>query len=505
MNDKDLEQRLRSVVKGEQPSAPASLRHFLRELPQTEARRRSGLSGALDRLRDGIPGKASVLVPRSGMGRQLQLAGGLALAVVLGVAMTGILLSLRGHPPVANTPSQQPTQVVTPRRTSPQAKVVTFDIANNPYWYGIPRLGNEDEALPVVAAAVGSMMFVGVSADPYGLNGIVRSSDGLLWDWDPISIVDPNLAELTSIAADTTGTLVVVGWAPDGKTKDGRAYVSPDGVNWKPVADQSVFAGTPLRTIVHGPAGFVALGWADPSVSAASPTGAQQPVLEWVSGDGLSWQRVPGLPVQGSALVFATAGGYILSGTPFKTGAYDQPPIWSSIDGRDWTTQSTTTDNSAAKLGPLASLTQQPSGNLIGLAWLKSGGEQLVESIDNGRHWHLIEPEGLPDPTALTDLASLSAGADKQWLIATYMGSEMSAGKLYVSRNGGRTWEEVFSSNGSPRAAMLTELGAEYSANTSYRMVLAFGKPADLTGVYLASSKELTWPDSCQTGSATCS
>src|ERR1035437_8046879 len=36
MNDRDIEERLRDVVRGSQPPAPQSLHHFLHDLPETE-------------------------------------------------------------------------------------------------------------------------------------------------------------------------------------------------------------------------------------------------------------------------------------------------------------------------------------------------------------------------------------------------------------------------------------------------------------------------------------
>jgi hypothetical protein len=81
--------------------------------------------------------------------------------------------------------------------------------ADNPYWYHTTQYGNEDEALPVETAKHPGGAYIGISAPPYGMNGLVRSDLGLFWDWSPISEVDQGLSGLTSIAADTTGRSVV--------------------------------------------------------------------------------------------------------------------------------------------------------------------------------------------------------------------------------------------------------------------------------------------------------
>ena len=367
MNENDLERRLRSVVSGQQPPAPPTLRRFLHGLPETQAGR--GRWGVPGRFLNRLP--AVVSLPAAA--RRFQVAGGVALALVIAVAGAGILLSLRQG---LNQPlsQQSPTPVQTgqgpaPRPTSSWSNVVTYVLPGNPYWYGLRQPGTVDPTPPVVTATSSSGTYFGISAQPYGKNGLVRSEEGLFWEWSPVSDVDPALVELTSIAGDATGRMVVVGSvAGPGGARDGRAYLSSDGNTWLPASDQSVFAGTPIRTVVHGPRGFIALGWNE-----AAQSGAAQPVTEWLSESGLDWTRVSGVPVQGSSTsITATADAYVLSGTPLTSGTIDQPPFWYSLDGRSWQ-RATTTDHTAQKLGPLASLTVTTGRTLIGLSKLNDG------------------------------------------------------------------------------------------------------------------------------------
>lgn len=490
MNEKDLEQRLRSVVDGPQPSAPPSLRRFLRDLPESQAERRRGPLGVLRHTLEGLPGLFSPLP----LARQAQVLAAVSIALVIGLAGAGFLLSLRHAPPqpaATRSPSTEPstsvpTEQATPRRSSPASQSpLRLTLPDNPYWVGTTQYGNDDEALPIVVAST-SDGYVGVSAPPYGQYGIVRSSRGLYWDWSPVSEVDPKLTEVNSIASDTTGRMVVVGAAQglDG-SMDGRVYLSGDSATWQPATDESVFAGIVVRTVVHGPRGFVALGWND-----KGQADAIRPVTEWFSADGLSWARVSGVPIQGTyAYVFATASGYLLSGNPLKTGNMDQPPFWYSPDGQNWQ-RATVTDNTAQKLGPLSSVTQLHNGVLVGLSKLSDGSStQLVQSADGGLHWNEIKPEGLSNPSALMQITSLAMNADQQWLVATYNSEDS---KMYISTDGGMTWKVAFGDRGSPLGMMLVELGNGYQGG--YKKVLAFGTPDERLGIWLAVTQEADLP-----------
>jgi len=147
-------------------------------------------------------------------------------------------------------------------------------------WAGILSTedGNDKQAMPVAAVSIKSGGYVGVSSDEFGMNGLVFSQDGIYWNWDPPTVVDPSGVTLTSIATDGKGRLVVVGAADgSGGTKEGRVYTSTDGHNWTAVADSTtLFGGTAIRTVIHGPTGYVALGWND-----GDP--ASRTIREWLS------------------------------------------------------------------------------------------------------------------------------------------------------------------------------------------------------------------------------
>lgn len=484
MNEKDIEKRLRSVTSGRQPVAPQSLRTFLRAMPDTEARHNRGPLGAVRGLFSVVPS----LMPALPTARKVQMAAAVSFAVLLSFVGAGLLISLRQTPRQLASPSQRtsiPTQVITPRRTTPNTTIVSVSITDNPYWYGTTRSGNDNGALPIETAALSNGGYLGISSPPYGLNGLVRSDKGLLWNWSPLSEVDPDLGGLASITTDGTGRAVVVGWATDaGGIKSGRAYYSDDGNTWAAAADQKVFSGTVLRKVVHGATGFVALGWND-----GSQADSIRPVVEWVSTDGISWTRISGVPIRGSsAFLMTTAAGYVLSGTPIKAGLVDQPPFWYSNDGATWE-RASVTDNTALRMGPLVSATVFAGGTVVALSALSDGmSNQFVLSTDAGRHWRQMAVEGFPDPSMVTNVGVVT-GSMNSWLVATYSAERA---QVYVSKDDGLTWKAAVGENSSPIGPMLVEVAARYG--TDYRRVLVFGPPSEGSGPWLAAGEEIAWP-----------
>jgi hypothetical protein len=481
MNEKDLEKRLRSVVDGEQPVAPQSLRRFLREMPdaEAEAARRRGFLGVL-RGGSGGPGTAG-----NPLLRRAQLGFGIAAAMVVGLAAGGLILSIHTTViPAAPSGTPRPTPAVeTPRRSQPETiKPIAANVGvAYLQWNGVPVLSNENMALPTQAIPVpgGTGEYLGVTDSPFGLNGLVRSSDGMFWDWSPPSDVNPKAAVLTSIATDGLSTIVLTGAAQglDG-TLDGRIYVSSDGRSWQPIADESIFRGVALRQVVYGGGDFVALGW-----NQATPGDAVRPVSEWISTDGKAWTRVT-TPIKGSpALIVATPGGFVLSGTPLVAGAIDEPPMWHSTDGTTWT-RATATDNTAQKMGPLTSATVMARGQVFGVSVAPDMTHELVMSADGGATWTLVKPDdSLAYASTIYEVASLSPSAH-DYLFATIEGGTGSM--IYMSSDYGKTWTEQMDLQvGGPTGAAMAEIVDGYLAVN--KKIVAFGKPGSGLGIWVAS------------------
>ena len=485
MNEKDLEQRLRSVTEGPQPSAPLTLRRFLHGLPETQAARHAGPIGWLRRIGGGIGGSARGIFGPVPLARRAQMAVGLSIALVVGLVATQLLMSVR-QAQVASSNSDldtaPPTLRPTPDRshTSAPSPIVVMpspDVGIS--WIGVPQTGYENQAMPTSVAIWPLGGYMGVSVEPYGQNGLVYSTDGLYWDWRPASDVAPDVA-LTSIAADGIGR-VVVGGATQGidGTMDGRIYYSDDGGPWLPVPDQSVFGGTPVQVVVRGAAGWLALGW-----NAATPAGAVRPVMAWYSADGLTWQRPSEpLPVKGTwAYVAATAYGFVLSGTPLTSGAPSQPPIWFSRDGRTWT-RSTSAGNSAQKLESLFSVAVSRNGLMVGVCSVAGEtGMVLLMSLDYGADWSPVNA-GDDNVNPKTFVAIAAMGMSD----GPFFAASEKDGRIYVSTDGGQHWLPVVGEGGvRPLGTMLVSLGDLTQAEEV--KILSFGCPECSAPIWLAQT-----------------
>lgn len=477
MNEKDLEQRLRSVVDGEQPKAPQSLRNFLREMPEAETQRRRGLLGWLR----AIPGDASGSPRRSPLVGRAQFGFGLAAAVVIGLAAGGALFAFRQtNVPAASIKTTAPSPVETPRRSlqsRPSPIVASLGI-DNLEWVGAPAVDNENMALPTQAIPITGGRYLGITDSPYGLNGLVRSDNGMSWEWSPPTDVNARAAVLTSIASDGVDTFILSGAAQglDG-TMDGRIYFSRDGNSWQEIADESIFRGVTLRTAVYGTGGFVVLGWND-----ATPADSLRQVAEWRSDDGRTWTRVT-TPIKGTAaLIVPTPAGFVLSGTPLAAGTIDEPPMWYSPDGQTWT-RASATDNTAQKMGPLFSATVTRMSDVYAVSMAKDGfNRKLVASKDSGMTWHLVKPnDSLTHGSMISQVTSLST-ADKEYLFAMVAAGEGMG--PFLSTDGGTNWKTIKDDNvGGPAGSAMLEIGTGYQAGPT--KIISFGKPGSGLGLWL--------------------
>jgi hypothetical protein len=481
MNEYNLEKRLRDVVDGRQPPAPASLHRFLRELPDSQASRHRGpigrLRAAFDRVR--------WLVPSPTIPRRVQVGFGVAMAIVIGFAGASALLTLRQGPvgPAATQASQGPTPLQPPLRTlSTHVPPVRASLAQQMLISsGLPVVDSQTMALPTAAVSY-SKGYMGVTGSPYGANGMVHSTDGLYWDWAPPTEVNPQASIVTSIATDNLGMILVGGGVQGANgTTDGRIWIYSDACSpcWQETSNESVFNGVPVRLVVHNTWQFLAFGWSDDG----SLSDAYRRVSEWRSVDGRTWTPVTA-PIKGSsASVVTTAVGFVLSGTPVDSGAIDEPPIWYSADGETWT-RAKTSDGTAQSMGPLVTSTVTVKGHVFAVSPSSDGkSRMLVASPDGGRTWKTVTQDGsLPNAQSISHVASLSYGGSYEYLFAT---TEKVAGSpLFLSSNGGVTWERAEDvAAGGPRGTMLLEFANGYQ--TGAMKFLSFGEPGSGLGIWL--------------------
>jgi hypothetical protein len=355
--------------------------------------------------------------------------------------------------------------------------------------------GNDKQAMPVSAVALKSGGYVGVSTDEFGKNGLVFSADGIYWNWDPPTTVDPSGVTLTSIAGNGKGQLVVVGAVPgQAGTKDGRIYTSTDGHQWTAVANEmQLFGGTAVRTVVYGPSGYVALGWND-----TDP--ASRTVREWISSDGTHWNLMSGVPIVGTgAFILPVQSGYLLSGSAQALKGSD-PPIWFSSDGHTWLRAMWKNDPIAT--GSILSATVTSYGVVAIVQTADGSGTKLLKGISDGLDWQAIDTSGAPD---LLSIASIE-GPGGLLLVATDKAQD---GHVYVSTDalnptgsanptgsvtpsaGATSSASVnwsIASNlstlaGAPTGQTLLQLGVNNQSGSA--QVLCYGHPDYMMGVWL--------------------
>ncbi|HEX7592259.1 MAG TPA: sialidase family protein [Candidatus Limnocylindrales bacterium] len=490
MNDRDIEERLRDVVRGSQPPAPQSLHHFLHDLPETEVVHHHGPIGRLRSALDRLPN----LAPQHPYARRAQMGFGVAMAVVIGAAGAGLLLNLRNSPSVPSA-SSSPGQTgpwVTPRRsTGTHGPLVQASLnIQGIHCYGVPSVDNESMALPTVAVVTSSGKYLGVTGGAFGSPGLVHSADGIFWDWSPPTEVDPHATVVTSIATDENSTIVVTGGVQgvDGTT-DGRIWTSKDdGVTWRENNDEAAFEGVTVQLVTYSPGRWLALGWS----SNTAPDSRGQ-IAAWMSDDGQTWTHVS-TPIKGnSALIMSTAAGFILSGTPLGTGAINEPPIWHSLDGQTWT-RSTADDNAALLMGPLTSATVTGLSHIYAVSTAPDGATRaLVASYDGGLTWRMAKPDdSLPDASMISHVASLIHGdpgvGGVELLIATIGTGRDSSAHIMVSKDGGVSWIRLIDTKtGGPAGTNLLDLGHGWQAGGN--KVLSFGDPGSGVGIWLTEAQ----------------
>ena len=116
-----------------------------------------------------------------------------------------------------------------------------------------------------------------------------------------------------------------------GRTSIRTAY-SVDGIKWAAGEDIPTTADWTSTSVVEGPAGLLAVGWAG---ACGSPETLQ---AMWPSADGIHWGANLGSVFTGATVLSLSGGsvGYIATGYVGDIG-HSSPVVWISKDAKNWT------------------------------------------------------------------------------------------------------------------------------------------------------------------------
>jgi hypothetical protein len=204
---------------------------------------------------------------------------------------------------------------------------------------------------------------------------IWRSTDGITWVPGDASAFGGHVA--TSLAGDGAQYLAVVPQDAGG----GLMYRSVDGIAWEVIADAPGATSGYLRKVIQGPAGFVAIGWSEPSHPAF-----------WASATGTDW-TITHQESDGSEPYDVVSGPRGVVAVGSAQAAQPGPGIqavWYSVNGQSWERR----DPDSVGAGSLERVLATPSGFVAG-GWVDGLGIVLWRSGD-GQKW-----VPLPAQTAL--------------------------------------------------------------------------------------------------------
>jgi len=265
----------------------------------------------------------------------------------------------------------------------------------------IPGAVIPEVAVKALAAAGGQQIAVG-SADGYP--AIWRKTAGGAWtlvsSLPPASagagLAAPPLAALTSVTHGTAGWLAVGVPGP-------VVLTSANGTTWQPAPGSIArdLAGVAGVAAAAGPHGYVIVG------KLVAPSGACVADVWW-SPDLASWARAHDVnDTDGSSQVLAVAAqahGFV------SAGSYEgKPAVWTTTDGRTWTTIALPLPSGTGVLQQVAVTGRRVVA--LGVQTVAGLTTPLAElSVDGGATWQQV-PFGAPSPeTAVTALTADAGG-----------------------------------------------------------------------------------------------
>ena len=233
----------------------------------------------------------------------------------------------------------------------------------------------------------------------------------------------------------TAGRVAVVGR----DNNEAAAWTSADGATWEPAGGGDALIETPetgMSTVVAGPDGFVAGGWA----GALNQPGAPR---FWASPDGRTWTRLSSVNAGSAGRVQAIAagpGGYVAVGTVGPVGHPTTSAVWTSADGTDWRR---VPDAPVLAKGAMASVAAGGPGYVAVGSALDSKAALVWLSAD-GRTWELAPAQDSLEYHGLgITMADVTAGPDRLVAVGHFLfGQQFGQGTAWTSPDG-KTWTRM--------------------------------------------------------------
>jgi hypothetical protein len=313
-------------------------------------------------------------------------------------------------PTATPAPTSSPTVEPSPTAT-PLAPTVAFRAATVP--------------ASELSAAITSILPGGDGLVAIGFDGrfgtsVWTSTDGR--EWRDVTTADLSSIGLAGVIRASDGRLIGVG---RGNTLDvdadaAAAYVSDDGIDWRPATGADGLRGQ-MISVVETADGFLAVG----GVPGADSAGL------WRSPDGEAWERI-GSDVPSAFFWSIAEGGPGLVVVGWRRNPEPDVAVWTSSDGG--ATLELADDPEQATLAEATDVVATDSGRLIMVGGSMLGGQAHIWTSDDGIGWELAEVDGgledaLVRSVIATPIGHVAVGA---------IGTDAAA---WRSTDDGLTWE----------------------------------------------------------------
>ncbi len=395
-----LERRLRLMPAGHSPAAPKALHQFIETVPAMRQRPRIAA-----RLMD------SLWLRRGGF------ALAAAAAVVIAIVVSALVVGIRS--PQTNGPAARGGW--TWQKADGTVVGSIFPVGHG--YIGIC----ESAVVPADSLEQLQQLFAGGGT-------LCTSPDGTKWTMPPDPSIVRAPADFHPTGIAHAGQTYVATALPAGGGNM-TVWYSRDGVSWQR-ADQSQFGGLSI-TLVAGLNGRVFALAADPAGTGAA----------FVSTNGADWMRVSTLPV--------TPGWLSADGTRILIGGMDAGQEWVSWDGLQW--NRVAIPDSVTFLSGIQAV---PGGFIAVGASASSPAMQLLRST-NGVDWHADQGDlngSIIGLSVIGDrlVASVLDGIAPSDITSTWLPADL---RLWQSSDGGRTWQPLLGPDGKQLAGIGVHIG----------------------------------------------